>query len=179
MRTLLYTFLAGTLLGGLGVSRAHGQCLTLDVDLNKRLSQSTLIVDGVVTAKHSFWSKGNIYTRNTLSLYQVFKGSHQPATLEVITLCGQVGTDILEVHPSLQLELGQAGYFMLKKWTDNTTYFETVFDAMGFVSYDQTTSTATDLYHSYGDIASEFLPMIKGRLNSETQTKSKAFLQRH
>ncbi len=85
-----------------------------EIPLQEQVEQSSLIVEGKVIAKKSFWddNRHNIYTSNTIEVYKVFKGE-QPKTIEVITLGGAVGDKALIAFPSLKLRKGDIGMFML------------------------------------------------------------------
>lgn len=154
----------------------NGQCMTLDVPLDQRISEANLIVDGEIEAQKCFKKNGVIYTENTVKIYQIFKGT-SPATLRVITLGGQVGDDILEVHPALQLSLGQSGTLFLSQWKKDELKYEAIFDGMGFIGYDRVSRKAHDLYHQYGDINSEFLALLKNKLNGEIKIINTPFYQ--
>ena len=150
-------------------SLLSAQCLTLDVSLEKRIQQSNLIIDGQLIRKESFIKDKGIYTKNTIQVFRVFKGQ-VPSTglIELITLGGAVGDEVLEVHPSLQLENKQSGMFFLHPWKKNANQYLASFDGMGFVQYDFNTNTAKDLYTPYGDIESIFLPMVMTKIGIET-----------
>ena len=70
---------------------AHGYSQnSSSVQLKDRVDQSSLIVEGKVTAEESFWDQAKriIYTSHTVEIYKVFKGMPRSATLEVITKGG-------------------------------------------------------------------------------------------
>jgi hypothetical protein len=145
------------------------QCMTLDVSIENRINQSNLIIDGEVIQKESFKKDNSIFTKNTIKIYRKFKGNTlTKGEITLITLGGTVGDEALEVDPSLQLEKGEAGMLFLKKWSKDNNYFLAAFDGMGFVSYDNNTKTAEDLYHKYGDIESIYLPMIMSKIGVES-----------
>ena len=85
-----------------------------EIPLQQQIDKSSLVVEGKVIAKKSFWddNQHNIYTTNTIEVYKVFKGE-QSKTIEVITLGGTVGDKALIVSPSLKLRRGDVGVFAL------------------------------------------------------------------
>jgi len=63
--------------------------------------------------------------------------------------------------------------FMLASWSEDKQYFLPVYDVMGFIGYDKTSLNAQDLFHQYGDIKSNFLPLMNVKLrieNKDTKT---------
>lgn len=168
MKKIITSICISTLLFFASYTETNAQCMTLDVDLDERIDSSSLIIDGVVIAQSCFRQKDMIYTKNEIKVYNVFKGSvPSNGVISLVTLGGHVGDDILEVNPSLQVTLSQSGMFMLKNW--ETSLHLAVFDGMGFIGYDAVDKTANDLYHTYGDIKNEFLPLMQSKLNAEIQ----------
>ena len=90
------------------------QSVLREIPLQQQIEKSSLIVEGKVIAKKSYWDDNhhNIYTANTVEIYKVFKGE-QLRTIEVITLGGTVGNKALVVSPSLKLRKGDVGVFTL------------------------------------------------------------------
>ncbi len=61
------------------------------IDLAGKVNKASLIVEGTVTGKHSFWNEAHtiIYTSNTVHVYKLFKGNLITADIEVITRGGR------------------------------------------------------------------------------------------
>lgn len=95
------------------ISTAQG--MLREVSLEKQIENSSLVVEGEVVSKQSYWNESNglIYTANTVEVYKVFKGE-PVATIDVITLGGTVGLRALIVNPSLKLYNGDTGVFILR-----------------------------------------------------------------
>ncbi|AUS05577.1 zinc-dependent metalloprotease [Pseudotamlana carrageenivorans] len=86
-----------------------------EIALEQQVEQSELIVEGRVISKKSFWGNDDqIYTKNTIEVYKVFKGE-SIATVNVITRGGTVGYDCQLVTHSLQLKPKDLGVFVLVK----------------------------------------------------------------
>lgn len=98
----------------MGLSNLNAQILLKEASLKKQIENSSLVVEGKVISKTSFWDadKKNIYTSNTVQVYKVFKGEPL-ATIEVITKGGVVGLSAEVVTPSLKLNANDTGVFML------------------------------------------------------------------
>ncbi|MFG6686879.1 T9SS type A sorting domain-containing protein [Mariniflexile sp. HNIBRBA6329] len=93
----------------------NAQKLLKEVSLKKQIENSSLVVEGKVVSKTSFWTNdGIICTANTVKVYKVFKGE-QLATIDVITLGGIVELTALKVSHSLSLSQGDVGVFVLEE----------------------------------------------------------------
>ncbi|MEO0471800.1 MAG: IPT/TIG domain-containing protein, partial [Bacteroidota bacterium] len=95
-----------------------GQCLVSPGPLAQRVQQATIVIEGEVIAKRSFWdtAKGLIYTENTIAPFMQFKGRTSAPVYQLITHGGVVGNRAIRVSPSLQLEVGTIGVFLLKEY---------------------------------------------------------------
>ncbi|PCI07168.1 MAG: hypothetical protein COB73_08675 [Flavobacteriaceae bacterium] len=84
------------------------------VSLEDQVVSSTLIVEGKVISKKSYWDVNhqNIYTVNEIEVYKVFKGQLL-TTIEVVTPGGVVDFQAEQVSPSLGLARNSIGIFML------------------------------------------------------------------
>ncbi|WP_341215068.1 IPT/TIG domain-containing protein, partial [uncultured Wocania sp.] len=110
--TLLVTLLFSLFM----TENLFAQKMLRETSLQQQIDKSSLVVEGKVIAKKSFWNTDNglIYTKNTVEVYKVFKG--EPTTIvDVITLGGTVGLKNLTVNPSLKLYKGDVGVFTLQK----------------------------------------------------------------
>jgi hypothetical protein len=96
-------------------SNLNAQILLKEVSLKRQIENSSLVVEGKVLSKKSFWGNdGIIYTANTIGVYKVFKGELLK-TIAVITSGGMVGLRGLNVSNSLKLREGDIGVFMLQE----------------------------------------------------------------
>ncbi len=153
--TLLATLFSFCLCG-----QISSQCTTLPTTLNKRVSESSVVVEGEVTRQHSFWDKGHkhIYTANTIEITQVFKGRISQESIDVITTGGTVGNNRLEVHPSLHLHIGDRGVFLFKDYqgskilSGTETILRPVADQASMIAYSPDMSHAKDQGKTYDDI---------------------------
>ena len=93
----------------------------VEVSLNEKIQDATLIVEAKVTQKQAYWNDANssIFTANEIEIYKVFKGQIPSGTHQIITQGGTVGSDRLVVCPSLQLSVGEIGVFLLESSTAN------------------------------------------------------------
>ncbi len=148
--SLLIAFLT---LSNIGFS----QCAVEHWDLEKRIAESELVIEGKVLSQHSEWDaeNKNIYTVNKIEVYRVFKGSGS-SIVELITMGGQVDLERHHVFPSLQLHVGDAGIFMLvqsdiQMLTYNIQYLA-VANFESFIQYDEADVMAYDVDKSYYSI---------------------------
>ncbi len=140
------------------------QAALKEIPLQEQVEQSSLIVEGKVIAKKSFWDDNhhNIYTSNIVEVYKVFKGD-QPKTIEVITLGGTLGNKALIVSPSLKLRKGDIGIFTLY---DNNIPVE--LEAKSSNKKYRTYSSLQGFYryNLYDNVAANPLSKKKGIANS-------------
>jgi len=123
----------------------YAQLMLKEVSLSQQIEKSTLVLEGKVLSKKSFWDTNHqkIYTINTVDVYKVFKGESLP-TIEIITLGGVVGMDAQIVYPSLKLNIDDTGVFTLynsnleleSKEVSNKTRFKPYGSLQGFYRYD-------------------------------------------
>lgn len=93
---------------------ATAQHHIIEVPLETQISNSSLIVEGKVVTQYSTWDdkKRLIYTINTVEIFKVFKGK-PTQTIDIVTVGGTVGMTALIANPSLILDKGDTGIFML------------------------------------------------------------------
>lgn len=75
-----------------------------------------VIVEGEILSQFSYWNKERtfIYTKNTVKVYKILKGTATTETIDVLSIGGQVG-DQLMTHSGIMLKEGDAGLFMVKQ----------------------------------------------------------------
>ena len=154
MRTIIttFSFLVFSFL-------AYTQCVIEHWSLEKRISQSDLVVEGQVIDQFSVWDKQhkNIYTINTIELYKSFKGAITADQIQVVTMGGQIGLQRHEAFPSMQFENRQKGIFLLIQSPiefeeHSNLYFPTA-TTESFIVYDEVEVMAYDAEKSYYSIA--------------------------
>ena len=133
-----------------------------EIPLSKKVKVSSLLVEGKVLSKKSFWDAGmqHIYTSNTVEIYKVFKGNITSSTIEIITLGGVVGLEAEKVSPSLQVQKGVVGLFFLKNSNVNVDHlnkglvrFKPSTGAQSFYTYDLNEGTATGVFQKYDHVS--------------------------
>ena len=102
------------LLFAASLTTINAQILLKETSLKNQIDNSSLVVEGRVVSKKSFWDADSkrIYTSNTVEVYKIFKGEFIE-TIEVITRGGTVGLSAEVVTPSLKLNSNDTGIFML------------------------------------------------------------------
>src|SRR5579885_3032358 len=76
------------------------------VELDEKVNNASVIVEGKVTDKKSFWNDAHtmIFTDNTITVYKIFKGNIANKEIHVLTQGGSVGTTALDVSDLLQFD---------------------------------------------------------------------------
>ncbi|MFT4850477.1 MAG: hypothetical protein ACI83B_003035 [Sediminicola sp.] len=152
------------LMGGTSV---NSQILLREASLKKQIENSSLVVEGKVLSKKSFWNteNNNIYTSNVIEVYKVFKG--QPIeTIEVITEGGTIGLSAQIVIPSLKLNVNYIGVFMLYennvnlKSKSSKKQFKTYGSLQGFYKYNLDSDAAVNPFKKKQGISSTFYKEI-------------------
>ncbi|MDP6908311.1 MAG: hypothetical protein QF371_02345, partial [Flavobacteriales bacterium] len=93
----------------------NAQCLTLPNAVDQILNASDKIIEGRVVQQQAFVdTDGNIYTRNNIDVYRVFKGN-VGFSIDVITEGGVFGDMMQVVTPSTQLNMQDYGVFVLQE----------------------------------------------------------------
>jgi len=163
MRLLLTILLAATY-----STILFAQCLIEPWSLEKRINKSAVVLEGRVVEKHSLWDaeKKNIYTINKIEVYKVFSGAFTNSTIEVVTIGGVVGTEALEAHPSLQLELSDVGVFMLKlnniNFLNHSSLYKPTVSTQSFIKYDESRNKGFDIKGTYVNMEHQLYGEIQG-----------------
>lgn len=131
---------------------SFGQCATIFKPLSERVSESAIIVEASVLKQEAFYGDayGLIYTNNLLEIYKVFKGQVTSQFIEVVTMGGVLSDQALVVHPSLELNSGQVGIFMLKVYEGNkidaskSQILRPVADTYSLIKFDPSLQKASD-----------------------------------
>lgn len=146
--------------------KGTAQCSMMPVAFNDKVSNGSLIVEARVTARQSFWNPEHnyIFTSNLLEVYKVFKGTTISSQIEVITEGGEVDLTRQIVDPSLQLQVGETGIFMLKSGWQAAQFGKQVFgvfaDMQGFFKYDSDGSAQTP-FATYNSYENDLYPMLQ------------------
>jgi hypothetical protein len=160
MRILLVALVLFTSIG-----LTSAQCLIQNIPLNQRVNDSKIIVEAEVISKFSFEDEtnGRIYTANELKVYSTFKGA-KSESITIFTFGGQVGDRLEIATPSLQLEVGQVGVFLLYQKSEFNNALEGYFGVTGpssFIQYNKLNRRAIDAFETYAN-ASELKKDIEG-----------------
>ncbi len=150
---------------------AGAQCSLIEVPLNQRVSNSTLVVEGKVISTNSFWNSNNtmIYTSNEVEIYKIFKGSISTSVISVITEGGTVGLNRITTEPAIGLEVGDIGVFTCSPPThmrnlpiniSGIPQYEAYASSQGFLKYDLVAETASDPFHTYLDVQNDVYPAV-------------------
>jgi len=159
------------------------QGVLVEILLQKQIEESELVVEGKVIAKESLWDSKhqNIYTKNTVEVYKVFKGEIF-TQIVIITKGGVVGLKAQKVTPSLQLSKNNIGLFLLN--TSNIQFlndkngfknFSPYSGIQGFYKYDNLLNKASNVFKSFNDVEGVLYDSIKSitKINYREVVKKK------
>jgi len=154
------------------------------VELDETVSNSTLIAEGKVIGKKSFWNDAHtmIFTTNTVEVYKIFKGNITEGTIEVMTQGGSVGPDAVEVSELLQLDIGKIGIFFcepnrinLKSPFTQKILYDVYGSDQGFLRYDLENDEAYAPFASYKKIESNLYKVIEQKTGQSFRLVNGAF----
>ncbi|MFY0672805.1 MAG: T9SS type A sorting domain-containing protein [Bacteroidia bacterium] len=137
------------------INLSFAQCLIQNIPLNKRVNDSKIIVEAEVISKTSFEDEatGRIYTANELKIYSTLKGETSPS-LTLFTFGGQVGDRLETASPSLQLEVGQVGVFLVDQKMEFNNSIDGYFGVTGpssFIQYNKLNRRAIDAFETFAN----------------------------
>ena len=164
MKKITLTYLLIMLLSF--ISSLNAQGLIKEVSLEKQIEKSSLLIEGEVLSKESFWDKDNenIYTVNKIQVHKVFKGESL-TTIDIITLGGVVGLKAEIVTPSLSLNVNDIGVFMLNdnnnielksKSKSKNNQYKPYSSSQGFYKYNLYQDIATNIFIKKTGISASF-----------------------
>ena len=166
MRNILRLFLFSSFI--LFKTRTTAQLYKIELD--EKINNSTLIIEGKVIGKRSFWNDAHtmIYTSNTVEIYKSFKGKIAERTIEIVTQGGTVGMDAISVSHVLQLDLGKMGMFFcqpnnfnIKSPFTKKTLYDVYSSQQGFLRYDLKRDEALTPFVSYKKIVSNLYQVVE------------------
>lgn len=161
------------------------------VELDEKVSNASLIIEGKVTDKKSFWNDAHtmIFTDNTIEVYKIFKGNITGKTVHVLTQGGSVGTKALDVSDLLQFDKEKMGILFCSPNNYNLHSPETkellldVYSSdQGFLRYDLRHDLATAPFASYKNIKGNLYPLLEQktkqqmRIVQEDETNTQSFI---
>ncbi len=151
------------------ITSAYSTCVLYPVSLNNRVTNSSLIIEGTVISKQSFWNAANnyIYTSNLVSVTQMIKGAVVSNFVEIITDGGEIAFTKQVVEPALQLEIGQKGVFMVNSFNQPAHFgypvFQTYADEQGFIVFNSD-GTASEPFKKYSSANGELKTDLQNEL---------------
>ncbi|WP_040279455.1 T9SS type A sorting domain-containing protein [Psychroserpens damuponensis] len=175
MKNITYSTLLLTLFLTVATSiTLRAQELLVELPLSTQVQSSSQIIEGKVISKNSFWDNHhhNIYTVNTIEVYKVFKGQTHTEIIEVITPGGTVANQFEVVTPSLTLNVGDIGVFLLDdnnvSISNGTSHskFQPYASSQGFYKYDLQNNTVFNPFISDTGITTSFHNTIKALTNT-------------
>lgn len=140
------------------------------VSLTEKTAYSSYIVEGKVSDRQSFWNSSHtmIYTKNTIQLFSVFKGSLQGQTVTVITEGGRVGNESVSTSSLLELNENSYGMFFLIADPTFPSYYRVFSERQGFIVYSQDERVAVcPFYETSCDLHRDAVLKLLGKKKSK------------
>jgi hypothetical protein len=180
MRICLYFLLILAL-----VSKAQTATAQLyEISLDQKVSNSTLIIEGKVVDKTSFWNPAHtmIFTANKVEVYKVFKGNSTDSTVEILTQGGTVGDDYIEASDVVSFEKGNIGAFFcypnaiqLRSPVSGKVLYDVYSSSQGFLKYNLAANKVYAPFVEYDDIEGNFYKLIREKTGTAPRTISSDF----
>jgi hypothetical protein len=156
----------------LSVKSISAQCSIDEVSLDKKTERATFIIEGKIIEKKSFFNKQHnfIYTCNKLQVYKYFKNKPDSKIIYIITEGGMVNNKLLSVSPSVKLDTGVVGLFMLLNSQiqfpdDSSSQTYSLYSGVqGFIKYNLKDKTASTPFKTYTNIATELYKTLTDKL---------------
>lgn len=154
------------------------------VDNTEKEANSTLIIEGKVVDKVSFWNETQtmIYTANKIKVYKVFKGEVDTDFIEVITEGGTIGEYAVYASDLLDLVQDQEGVFFCfpnlkgrKSPTTNKVLYDVYSSSQGFWTYNTYENKVTDPFNVYYGITTEVYTLLKQLTGQDYVVKDPTF----
>lgn len=154
------------------------------VPTDEKIQESSLIIEGAVVARRSFWNDAQtmIFTSNSIEIYKIFKGSSALDTIEVLTVGGTVGPHYVHASHLLSLELNEVGVFFCRPNQEKSVTVSSlrpVFDVyssqQGFLKYDILARAAAAPFVKYDDIEADLYSELRNKTNRVIIDKKPSF----
>lgn len=98
------------------------QCVNI-LNIEERFDVADVVVEVTILSRTSFIGQdGLIYTEHLADVHRQFSGSPTGDQIEIVTLGGTVGDELLVVDPEVVLIDGQMGIIFLNEYTGNRIY---------------------------------------------------------
>ncbi len=164
----------------LGLSfSAFSQCMVEHYSLEKRITESDMVVEGRILEGKSHYKKNSrfIYTVYQLEVYRIFKGALTTKTIEIMTEGGRIDLEMMTAHPSFQVTQGLTGVFFLKNSYEmieadmtETLRYSGMASEQSVITYDLDDQFAYDHEYTYGSIQKELYNAITAVTKEEIQS---------
>ena len=148
-----------------------GQCAIEHWSLDKRIQESTLVIEAQVVDQQCLWDANhhNIYTLNTLKVFKLFKGTLKSQTIILVTQGGIVGMEKHMANPSLHLNKSDIGVFLLSDnsipFNNYSSLYRPTASFESFIQYDLINSKAFDTDGNFHSINHDLYESIKASTN--------------
>jgi PKD repeat protein len=152
--------------------QAFAQCAIVPFSIQKKVYMSDVVVEAEVVSKKSYWNADHsfIFTNNVLKISAILKGSAVPTELNLLTEGGFVGLEGVKVDPSLELEVGDIGIFLIKQSDTRIQelsgqLYKPVASVQSFIKYDLMNRSAHGYFEVFEDVKGHLIPKIESYTN--------------
>lgn len=153
------------------------------VSTEKKIINSTLIVEGKVISRSSDWNSAHtmIYTTSQVEVYKVFKGTLQKNIIDVITIGGAVDGHLIQATHLLELKKNDVGIFFCRPNTIKnapaafSSALEVYSSSQGFYKYDLKSKTASAPFIEYTDIEKLLYRDLRNKTGRSPEIKNSTF----
>lgn len=154
------------------------------VSLSEKVANSSLIIEGKVVSKHSYWNSSHtfIFTTNKIKIYKIFKGSINEDFLEIITEGGTVGNSSIEASDLLTLEQEKIGVFFCFPNAINQRspltqkhLWDVYSSGQGFYEYDLIADKVYAPFVKYSSIIKNLYPELQTFIGNNFSIKDPTF----
>ncbi|MEO0310935.1 MAG: hypothetical protein RIQ89_592, partial [Bacteroidota bacterium] len=139
------------------VLMASSSCMMVELNLNDRVMQSSLVISGKINSKESFWdsSSGTIITSYGLTIGTIYKGSNKENTISLLVEGGIVGDTMMLTNPGVTLDLHQEGIFFLNETSNG---YQLYGGPQGIIYFSNNEADAYDVFNNYGQPFQSLIP---------------------
>lgn len=141
-----------------------------EVPLDRKIQNSSLIVEGRVVEQHSFWNEKHtmIFTSNKIEVFKIFKGAMTGTHIEVMTPGGTVNDTAIQASDLISLVNGEIGIFFcypnlinLRSPQTNKVLYDIWASSQGCFKYDNEGRMASAPFVHYVSVEEQLYPELQ------------------
>jgi len=171
MRNYRYLFILSIVVGFF-TKDANAQCLLQPLSLETKIIESSIIIEGKIISKESFWVENprRIVTKNTILVYKSFKGPNLEK-VSFISEGGKVGDEIHVTEPNISVLTNDIGMFFLTPDKMDKDMLVSFGSPHGFYQYDQVNGTASAPFALLSNVKTQLYTPIVNKTKQQYQDR--------